>query len=191
MSSPNWAVTAYAESQGPGDEVTLGTVNVPVGGPPFSLDEAYTATLTVPTTRCPEENPGDPTQSGTYKIVVTAFLDSTLGQAGYDMMGYAEGRNQGRRAPLDHPPDRPARVSPSGRADQSPPVMPLPPRYRHAAWPRRDGPVTPIDNRHRGRDLPDDDPSQTPHPCKRTVPPRRLGLADHLVKRIWRRTWCH
>jgi hypothetical protein len=38
-----------------------------------------------------EENPGDPTQSGTYKIVVTTFLDSDLGPVGYDMMGYAEG----------------------------------------------------------------------------------------------------
>ena len=48
VSSPNWVVTAYAESQGPGDEVALGSVNVPVGGPVFSLDEAYSAKLTVP-----------------------------------------------------------------------------------------------------------------------------------------------
>ena len=91
VNSPNWVVTAYAESQGPGDEVSLGSVDVPVGGPVFSLDEAYSATLTVPAFTLPEENPGDPTQSGTYKIVVTAFLDSTLGAVGYDMMGYAEG----------------------------------------------------------------------------------------------------
>jgi hypothetical protein len=38
-----------------------------------------------------EENPGNPNQSGTYKIVVTTFLDSNLGPVGYDMMGYAEG----------------------------------------------------------------------------------------------------
>ena len=91
VKSPNWVVTAYAESQGPGDEVSLGSVDVPVGGPVFSLDEAYSAKLTVPPFTLPEENPGDPTQSGTYKIVVTAFLDSTLGAVGYDMMGYAEG----------------------------------------------------------------------------------------------------
>jgi len=91
VNSPNWVVTAYAESQGPGDEVSLGSVDVPVGGPVFSLDEAYSAKLTVPAFTLPEENPGDPTQSGTYKIVVTAFLDSTLGADGYDMMGYAEG----------------------------------------------------------------------------------------------------
>jgi hypothetical protein len=87
----NWVVTAYAESQGPGDEVTLGSVNVPVGGPLFGQDEAYTARLTVPANKLPEENPGDPSQSGTYKIVVTTFLDSDLGPVGYDMMGYAEG----------------------------------------------------------------------------------------------------
>jgi len=91
VSSPNWVVTAYAESQGPGDEVSLGSVDVPVGGPLFSLDEAYSAKLTVPPFTLPEENPGDPTQSGTYKIVVTTFLDSNLGAVGYDMMGYAEG----------------------------------------------------------------------------------------------------
>jgi hypothetical protein len=89
--SKNWVVTAYAESQGPGDEVSLGSVNVPVGGPFFSQSEAYTAKLTVPANTLREENPGDPAQSGTYKIVVTTFLDSDLGPVGYDMMGYAEG----------------------------------------------------------------------------------------------------
>jgi len=89
--SPNWVVTAYAESQGPGDEVSLGSVLVPVGGPAFSLDESYSATLTVPAFTLSEEDPGNPTQSGTYKIIVTTFLDSQRGPVGYDMMGYAEG----------------------------------------------------------------------------------------------------
>jgi hypothetical protein len=91
VNTPDWVVTAYAESQGPGDEKTLGEVRVPVGGPLFSQDEAYKAKLTVPPGTLAEENPGDPTQSGTYKIVVTTFLDSALGPVGYDMMGYAEG----------------------------------------------------------------------------------------------------
>jgi hypothetical protein len=43
----------------------------PIGGPAFSLDEAYTAKITVPAGALSEENPGDPTQSGTYKIVMT------------------------------------------------------------------------------------------------------------------------
>ena len=89
--TPDWVVTAYAESQGPGDEVTLGSVNVPVRGPFFSQDETYKAKITVPASLLHEENPGDNTQSGTYKIVVTTFLDSNLGPVGYDMMGYAEG----------------------------------------------------------------------------------------------------
>lgn len=91
VNTKNWVVTAYAESQGPGDEVLLGRVDVPVGGPLFSLNEAYTAKLTIPANTLPEENPGNSSQSGVYKIVVTTFLDSDLGPVGYDMMGYAEG----------------------------------------------------------------------------------------------------
>jgi hypothetical protein len=91
VASPDWVVTVYAESQGPGDEVSLGEVRVPVRGPVFTDDEAYTAKLSVPAFALAEENPGDPTQSGTYKIVVTTFLNSALGGAGFDMMGYAEG----------------------------------------------------------------------------------------------------
>jgi hypothetical protein len=87
----NWVVTAYAESQGPGDEVPLGSVDVPVGGPLFSQNETYQAKLRVPAYTLPEENPGNRSQSGTYKIVVTTFLNSDLGPVGYDMMGYAEG----------------------------------------------------------------------------------------------------
>jgi hypothetical protein len=45
----------------------------------------------VPAGTLSEEDPGNPNQSGTYKIVVTTFLNSALGQVGYDMMGYAEG----------------------------------------------------------------------------------------------------
>jgi len=91
VASPNWIVTAYAESIGPGDEKILVAANVPVGAGPFSLDETYSTTLTVPPFALSEENPGDPTQSGVYKLVVTVFLDSQLGPVGYDIMGYAEG----------------------------------------------------------------------------------------------------
>src|SRR5262245_40128098 len=62
VASPNWVVTAYAESQGPGDEKALGTALVPVGGPAFSLDEAYSATIKVPANTLAEENPGDDSQ---------------------------------------------------------------------------------------------------------------------------------
>ena len=89
--SPDWVVTAYAESIGPGDEKILVADSVPVGAGPFSLDQAYSHTMSVPPFALSEENPGDPTQSGVYKLVVTVFLDSQLGPIGYDIMGYAEG----------------------------------------------------------------------------------------------------
>jgi len=87
----DWVVTAFAEAQGPGDEVSLGEVRVPVRGPFFGQNEEYTGKLTVPAFTLPEGDPGNTTQSGVYKIVVTTFLDSDLGPVGYDMMGYAEG----------------------------------------------------------------------------------------------------
>lgn len=91
VNTKDWVVTAYAESQGPGDEITLGRVRVPVGGPAFDQDVPYSAKLTIPAHKLHEENPDDDTQSGVYKIVVTVFLDSDLGPVGYDMIGYAEG----------------------------------------------------------------------------------------------------
>ncbi len=91
VSSPDWVVTAYAESQGPGPEIKLSTVDVPVSSAPLSLNMNYTATLPVPARTLPEEDPSNPNQSGLYKIVVTVFLNSTLGGSGYDMIGYAEG----------------------------------------------------------------------------------------------------
>jgi hypothetical protein len=92
VASPNWVVTAYAESIGPGPELQIATLNVPVlplpsANPPF----AYSATLTVPANTLAEENPGDPTVSGVYKIVVTVFLDSVFGSPGYDVVGFSEG----------------------------------------------------------------------------------------------------
>ena len=92
IDSPDWIVTAYAESVGPGPEQILVTKNVPVNplpsaNPPF----AYSTTLTVPPFSLPEENPGDPLVSGVYKLVVTVFLDSTFGSPGYDIMAFAEG----------------------------------------------------------------------------------------------------
>ncbi len=91
VTTKNWVVTAYAESEGPGPEKLLGKVTVPVGGPAFQPPLHYSATITVPAHTLPEENPGDPYHSGLYKIIVTVFLNSELGEPGYDMMGYAEG----------------------------------------------------------------------------------------------------
>jgi hypothetical protein len=88
--TPDWVVTAYAESLGPGPELSLGSVNVPVGGPAFTQDESYTAKITVPAFTLPEEDPGNLNEAGLYKITVTTFLDSALGGP-YDMIGFAEG----------------------------------------------------------------------------------------------------
>lgn len=88
--APAWVVTAYAESEGPGPEKLLGKVNVPIGGPMFSANEAYTAKVAVPAGTLGAEAP-DGSQSGTYKIVVTAFLGSATTPVGFEMMGYAEG----------------------------------------------------------------------------------------------------
>ena len=92
VASPDWVVTAYAESVGPGPEKILVAKNVPVlplatPNPPF----AYSTTLTVPPNSLDEENPGNPLVSGVYKLVVTVFLNSVFGAPGYDIMGFAEG----------------------------------------------------------------------------------------------------
>ncbi len=92
VASPNWVVTAYAESIGPGPEQILVAKDVPVLPlPSANAPFAYSTTLTVPANTLPEENPGDPLVSGVYKLVVTVFLDSVFGSPGYDIMGFAEG----------------------------------------------------------------------------------------------------
>ncbi len=90
-STPDWVVTAYAEPEGPGDKEVLGTALVHVSSHPLALNMHYDATITVPAFTLHEENPGNPSYSGVYKIIVTVFLDSTLGLPGYDIMGFAEG----------------------------------------------------------------------------------------------------
>jgi hypothetical protein len=90
VDTKNWVVTAYANPRGPGDGLTLGSVNVPIAGPPFGDPKDYQATITVPANKLPEENPGDPAHSGVYQLTVTVFLDSDLGPVGFDMMGVAD-----------------------------------------------------------------------------------------------------
>ena len=91
VKTDHWVVTAYVESQGPGPELTLAHKDVPIGGE-FTDPMHYQTTITVPAGTLPEENPGDPSVSGLYKIIVTVFLDSAITTANCgDMMGYAEG----------------------------------------------------------------------------------------------------
>jgi len=91
-----WVVTAYAESMGPGPEVILkeeteDKANFTGGtGPAFAFDWSHT--LNVPAGLLPEENPGPAGPSGTYRIIVTVFLNSIIaGGAGYDIAGFNEG----------------------------------------------------------------------------------------------------
>lgn len=94
LSPADWSVTAYAESIGPGPEVILkqDAVSIASASNPSPHRFVWNHTLTVPANTLDEENPGNPTgPSGVYKIVVTAFLNSTLPSPGYDVMGFEEG----------------------------------------------------------------------------------------------------
>jgi hypothetical protein len=84
-------VTAYAEPVGPGTPVTLGSVNVATLPAVLTTETVYTATITAAANQLREENPGDPTESGVYRLLVTAFLNSAIPGGGYDLIGYAEG----------------------------------------------------------------------------------------------------
>jgi hypothetical protein len=94
LSPADWSLTAYAESVGPGPEIMLKQDNVTIASgvqnPPNTF--TWNHTFTVGPNVLDEENPGNPTgPSGVYKLVVTAFLNSTLGTPGYDIMGFEEG----------------------------------------------------------------------------------------------------
>jgi hypothetical protein len=90
VDTKDWVVTAYANPRGPGSGLTLGSVNVPIAGPPFSDPKDYKARITIPANTLPEEDPGNASNSGVYQLTVTVFLDSDLGPVGFDMMGVAD-----------------------------------------------------------------------------------------------------
>lgn len=84
LEANDWRVTCYAESMGPGPEIELGTVFVDARS--SQLD--YEAEIVV--------NPGSGLEehlpnAGVYKLTVTVFLNSNLGEPGYDMIGFSEG----------------------------------------------------------------------------------------------------
>jgi hypothetical protein len=82
----NWVVQLFAESVGQGPEIRLGGATVAADETKFD----YEATIPVAANTLQE---GDPNSdiSGIYKLVVSVFLDSTLGPPGFDMIGFAEG----------------------------------------------------------------------------------------------------
>jgi len=83
----NWNVQLFAESFGGGPETLLASDNSVAALPPT---EDYSVTLNVPPNTLDEGNPGS-NVSGIYKLVVSVFLDSTLGPPGFDMTGFSEG----------------------------------------------------------------------------------------------------
>lgn len=89
---PNWDVVVFAESIGPGPEVELGRATVDKNT--FTADASqpfgrkYSATVQVKAGTITEDINGD---SGTYKLVATVFLNSSLGTPGFDLTGFREG----------------------------------------------------------------------------------------------------
>jgi hypothetical protein len=83
----NWNVQLFAESIGGGPEILLARDDTVPADPARAQ---YSVRLTVPPSALEEGNPGSST-SGIYKLVVAVFLNSDLGQPGFDMTGFNEG----------------------------------------------------------------------------------------------------
>lgn len=86
-----WEVNVYAESLGAGPEIRLGTQgrnkNNFAACAGVNCRE-YKVSVTVPPTTL-EEDSGN--VSGIYKLVVSVFLNSSLGSPGFDITGFREG----------------------------------------------------------------------------------------------------
>jgi hypothetical protein len=85
----NWVVEAYADSIGPGDETRIADATVSVGTPSDPM--VYSVPLVVKKNTLKGHVSGPTGPSGIYRLTVSAFLDSTLGSPGYDIVGFAEG----------------------------------------------------------------------------------------------------
>ena len=83
----NWNVQLFAESIGGGPEILLARDDTVAADPARAQ---YSVRLTVQASALEEGNPGSST-SGIYKLVVAVFLNSNLGQPGFDMTGFNEG----------------------------------------------------------------------------------------------------
>lgn len=86
LEDSDWDVSVYAESMGGGNEIRLGTETVDVD----VFRRNYEATIDVAGDVLQEHEPAS-NQSGVYKLVVAVFLNSDLGQPGFDLTGFAEG----------------------------------------------------------------------------------------------------
>ena len=83
-----WVIKLFAETMGPGDDLYIATSQVEKGDP--AQQKTYETTLVIPPYTLKEGNPTS-NNSGVYKLVITAFLDSRLGTPGFDISGFTEG----------------------------------------------------------------------------------------------------
>ena len=83
----NWNVQVYAESVGGGQEILLARDDSVAADP---ARDKYSVRVTVPPNTLQEGDPGS-NVSGIYKLVAAVFLNSNLGQPGFDMTGFNEG----------------------------------------------------------------------------------------------------
>jgi hypothetical protein len=83
----NWNVQVFAESIGGGPEILLASDNSVPADPNRAT---YDVTINVPPNTLQEGDPGS-NVSGIYKLVAMVFLNSNLGDPGFDMTGFNEG----------------------------------------------------------------------------------------------------
>lgn len=90
---PDFKVACYAESMGPGPEVILAEEDEPVSNlnPVGPNEWEWSHTLSVAANTLDEENPGPGGPSGTYRLVSTVFLNSTISGGSYDIAGFSDG----------------------------------------------------------------------------------------------------
>lgn len=95
-----WYVAAFAESLGAGPELKIGEKTVPKSdGMVCTVDPGephctkWETEIEVPPDTLEEANPftAADAPSGIYKLAVSVFLDSSLGEPGFDLIGYYEG----------------------------------------------------------------------------------------------------
>ncbi len=98
--SNNWRIEVFAESLGGGQELRIGSAQLPktasvacTANPAAVNCQKWTVDVTVPAGTLQEGNPGGPatSPSGIYKLAMSVFLNSTLGTPGFDLVGYYEG----------------------------------------------------------------------------------------------------
>lgn len=84
----DWRIYFYAESLGPGNDITLSATDVEPKGPIGAALMSWSHTVTVPPGTLPEHSPGG--SSGVYNLCVVVFANSNLPGPGNDVIGFGE-----------------------------------------------------------------------------------------------------